>query len=569
LILKLRQKEIIASHDAQKAAISVLNQRRCRPNFGNGGEVENLLTTAIQQLQHRQRALSTSERAKQIQLIPEDFNPDWNGGNVGNDVDIRGLFVGLIGCDHIIEQMEQYRSSIKLATKMGRDPFKDVPTNFRFIGPPGTGKTTVARRMGKLFHSLGILASDDVVEASASDLVGQYVGQTGPKTIGKLQEALGKVLFIDEAYRLNPGKHGSFAQEAMDELVDQLTKPEFHQKLVVILAGYEDDISRLMQANAGLSSRFHEAVTFRHFSVDECSSLLNQSLTNEGFEIPDFDHVKIKFSKLLQDLQMAPGWGNGRDISSLSKDIIRHIAVHQDSQEISAGDTFKVSTHHVEFCMKLMLEKRKFTTDALLLPTLGNEPNHQPEAASQSWDLPAELVQIESKMSQVSASDGSVTPLLHDPNAEVRTDIVDEVDGTVMRDAGVSNEIWNDLQTAIRHQKEKEQQAKEELKQLEEAKQRVLEEARQAEELVRQAEDKRRREEAERKAQEARKLVELKQRELEFRRKQQELQQKEKQRIQAKLKKMGVCCMGYEWIRMGSIYRCAGGSHTLSACSID
>jgi hypothetical protein len=562
LNLKLRQKEIIASHDAQKAAISVLNQRRCRPNFGNGGEVENLLTTAIQRLQHRQRALSASERAKQIQLIPEDFNPDWNDGNVGNDVDIRGLFVGLIGCDHIIEQMEQYRSSIKLATKMGRDPFKDVPTNFCFIGPPGTGKTTVARRMGKLFHLLGILASDDVVEASASDLVGQYVGQTGPKTIGKLQEALGKVLFIDEAYRLNPGKHGSFAQEAMDELVDQLTKPEFHQKLVVILAGYEDDISRLMQANAGLSSRFHEAVTFRHFSVDECSSLLNQSLTNEGFEIPDFDHVKIKFSKLLQDLQMAPGWGNGRDISSLSKDIIRHIAAHQDSQEISAGDTFKVSTDHVEFCMK-------FTTDALLLPTLGNEPNHQPEAASQSWDLPAELVKIESKMSQLSASDGSVTPLLHDPNAEVITDIDDEVDGTVMRDAGVSDEIWNDLQTAIRHQKEKEQQAKEELKQLEEAKQRVLEEARQAEELVRQAEDKRRREEAERKAQEARKLVELKQRELEFRRKQQVLQQKEKQRIQAKLKKMGVCCMGYEWIRMGSIYRCAGGSHTLSACSID
>lgn len=92
----------------------------------------------------------------------------------------------------------------------------------------GTGKTTTARKFGQVYYDLGFLSQVEVVECSATDLIGQYVGETGPKTIKQLERGLGKVLFIDEAYRLG---EGSFAQEAINELVDTVTKPQFAGKL--------------------------------------------------------------------------------------------------------------------------------------------------------------------------------------------------------------------------------------------------------------------------------------------------------------------------------------------------
>lgn len=100
----------------------------------------------------------------------------------------------------------------------------------------GTGKTSTARKIGKVYYDIGLLASDEVVETSATDFIAPYVGQTGPKTQNKLESGLGKVLFIDEAYRLADGE---FAKEAMDEIVDCITKPKFAQKLIIILAGYD------------------------------------------------------------------------------------------------------------------------------------------------------------------------------------------------------------------------------------------------------------------------------------------------------------------------------------------
>lgn len=94
----------------------------------------------------------------------------------------------------------------------------------------GTGKTTTARRMGKVYYDMGFLADATVVDCSATDLIGQYVGHTGPKVQKKFDEALGRILFIDEAYRL---AEGHFAKEAMDEIVDCLTKERYHNKLVV------------------------------------------------------------------------------------------------------------------------------------------------------------------------------------------------------------------------------------------------------------------------------------------------------------------------------------------------
>lgn len=118
-----------------------------------------------------------------------------------------------------------------------------------------------------MYYDLGFLSQIEVVECSATDLIGQYIGQTGPKTIKQLERGLGKVFCIDEAYRLG---HGQFAQEAIDELVDNITKPRFAGKMVIILAGYDNDMNNLLRVNEGLSSRFADEISFPPLSPMHC-----------------------------------------------------------------------------------------------------------------------------------------------------------------------------------------------------------------------------------------------------------------------------------------------------------
>ena len=183
----------------------------------------------------------------------------------------------------------------------------------------GTGKTSTARRMGKIFYFMGILAAEDVIECSASDTIGQYIGHTGPKTQKLLERALGKVLFIDEAYRLNEGR---FAQEAVSELVDAITKERFANKLVIILAGYDEDINQLMRVNPGLTSRFPEAIVFVDLTSEECHELLVKTLLKKPVSIEVVDRnspgaMEI-ITRLFPDLSSLPLWGNARDIQTVA-----------------------------------------------------------------------------------------------------------------------------------------------------------------------------------------------------------------------------------------------------------
>ncbi|KAE8346316.1 hypothetical protein BDV24DRAFT_158560 [Aspergillus arachidicola] len=116
---------------------------------------------------------------------------------------------------------------------------------------------------------MGILASADGIESSATDLVGQYVGQTGPKTKGLLEKAIGKILLVKAVYRL---AEGPFAKEALDKIVDYTTNSKFFQKLIIIiLAGYDTDINGLMAINPRPISRFPESLEFNELSSDDCN----------------------------------------------------------------------------------------------------------------------------------------------------------------------------------------------------------------------------------------------------------------------------------------------------------
>jgi AAA+ superfamily predicted ATPase len=338
---KLKENVLDATETAIKVAMDVLEKASSRVNFGNGGEVENLISRAKMNYQKRTSTLAVDEKPQQWIFEPEDFDPEYDRGNSATE-NLQTLFADVIGCEKVIKKLGQYQRVSQTLKRKNLDPRPYIPTNFVFKGPPGTGKTTTARKIAQVYYDMGFLSEPSVIECSASDLVGKYVGHSGPKTRKLFERALGKVLFIDEAYRLANGDSscgtGSFNSEAVSELVDLLTKPAYQGKLIVILAGYEAQINKLLDMNPGLASRFPEEIHFRPLNPSHCLDVLRMKLKAAGIlsrVLEDREPgVYDKLVMRVRVLAKTKGWGNARDMETLSKVISREVfALGEEDEE--------------------------------------------------------------------------------------------------------------------------------------------------------------------------------------------------------------------------------------------
>ena len=547
--------------------MEVIQRARNRPNFGNAGEVDIILDRA--KALHQKHI--TSAKVKQFGMFEAiDFDPDFDRGERAA-TEVSALFQDVVGCEELIKQFQGYQTTAANMKALGMNAREHLPFNFLFKGPPGTGKTTTAAKMGKIFYDMGFLSQAKVVECSATDLIGQYVGHTGPKVQKLMEKAMGKVLFIDEAYRL---AEGQFAVEAMDELVDCLTKQKFAQKLVVILAGYDKDIDRLMSMNPGLTNRFPETVMFKHIEPETCLELLVKVLADLqkkkkaplDLSVVDRPSAQLRqqLLQLFRKLSLLESWGNARDVKSLAKSMFQALI----STAVPPISNLVLTETIVIHAMTEMLDERSRRNAAAGSNRFNKQGHLQPMPCSQIQDHTPPTAQ--GPNFATSTAPGATNKnkqeekrKLTQEKPELEAEPEDPLDSIFKaeRDPGVPDEVWKQLERdkhAMVTKGREFRRLQEEKRQYEER----IEEFIRAEKAAADEEERRIREQARITA------------ELERRRRDEELASIEKERQkemerQKKLKVLGLCPMGYQWIKQASGYRCAGGSHTLSDASID
>lgn len=298
-------------------------------NFGNGREVRNYFENTVIAHQAHRIAMMKEPSKEELSCIKySDFNFDQQ--DVRTEItEALNELSQMVGLKRVKEEVNTLLSLAQNRKQREENGYAAEAINMHmaFLGNPGNGKTTVARIMAKLLYNMGFIGEDKIVEVSCPNLIAGYTGQTAMKTRDVIINAMGGVLFIDEAYALN-STAGGFGDEAIAVLLKYME--DYHENLVVIVAGYEDEMEKFLNSNSGLRSRFPNVIHFEDYTADELLQIFEllchkkqYAMTSEAKQLL---HSFIKSHK-------SEFRGNGRDVRNLFEKVQKKQAFRLAKEE--------------------------------------------------------------------------------------------------------------------------------------------------------------------------------------------------------------------------------------------
>lgn len=247
------------------------------------------------------------------------------------DSDPEDELKSLIGLAPVKEEVSKLTNFIKIQQMREQKGMATAPMSYHcvFTGNPGTGKTTVARIVAEIYKNLGILKKGHLVETDRSGLVAEYVGQTAVKTNKIIDKALDGVLFIDEAYSLVQGGSNDYGTEAISTLLKRME--DDRDRLVVILAGYSDEMKQFIDSNPGLQSRFNRYINFVDYEADELKKIFMLNINKNEYKLSPEAEQKLKAVLTKAVEEKDKNFGNGRFVRNLFEKTIENQATRLSS----------------------------------------------------------------------------------------------------------------------------------------------------------------------------------------------------------------------------------------------
>jgi hypothetical protein len=329
-VLMARQQGYELAPDLGRALPEAIRRIPRGRGFANGRSARGLLEATISKQSTRLAAEQQADPGALVLLVAADL-PGVGESGTGQADDagprrsrdeLLAELDAMIGLDSVKQRVRALAAEMNVEAQRRAAGLK-VGARSRhlvFTGNPGTAKTTVARLMGQLYRELGVLPSGHLVEVARPDLVGEYIGQTAPKTRDVCERAVGGVLFIDEAYSLvqDTSSGRDFGQEAVAELLMQME--DHRHDMVVIAAGYPNDMSKFLDSNPGLRSRFGGTVDFPDYTNEELAGIFTAMADKQGYRLaPDLVEV---LTRVMADIDRAEGFANGRSARGLLEQAI-------------------------------------------------------------------------------------------------------------------------------------------------------------------------------------------------------------------------------------------------------